>query len=321
MLRDLDFTQSLDLRDFIIKELISNNRNTMIFSAKNQKTNKDVAIKIIQINKENKIKHYQKITYIKSFNFQGVVKLLNFRYYDSDIIQYFNPQYFFSNMENCSYFVGELEWMKNKTLKHLISESDQIDPTIISKIIFGIAYTMKSIHKANLIYGYLTPSNILLDENFEPKLVFSYYSKFLEKEKKRKRNHHLFGHNFYAPEIVEVKIDCFVDVYSFGMILYDIFNKIDTKAVFEMYERNGSFEQRNTPDKYWEIVNKCLKDNKDLRPTFSEIVESLIKVELTHEENNVKTDLAQVHEYILRFEKGEMATIADKFSLLMSKYI
>lgn len=316
MLRDLDFDQSLDLHDFIIKELLSIDIHTMVFSAKNQKTNKEVAIKIYQINKQNAIKHYQKMIYINSINFPGIVRLLSFGYYDNDIIQYFNRQNFFPYMDNYLYFVGEFEWMENKTLKHFLSERDQIDPTIISKIIFGIAFTINSIHKSNLIYCDLTPSNILLDKNFEPKLVMSYHSRFLEKDKKKKKNN-LFL--FYAPEIEEVKLDFSCDAYSFGMILYDIFNKLGLKKDGNMFGYNKPFEQNKTPDKYWKIVDKCIKCNKNLRPTFLEIVEFLKNAEF--EENDAKIDLSQLREFILRFEKGEMATITDRFSLLMSKVI
>lgn len=101
MLRDFDFNQSLDLNDFIIKKLLSKSAKTLVFSARNEKTKKEVAIKIYLIDQQTIENHYQKIIRINSFNLQGVIRLLSFRYYKSkNIINFFNQQNFFSYGNN-----------------------------------------------------------------------------------------------------------------------------------------------------------------------------------------------------------------------------
>lgn len=48
------------------------------------------------------------------------------------------------------------------------SDDSILNPTIRSKIIFGVAAIMKKLHKLNIVHSNLTIGNILLDDNYEP---------------------------------------------------------------------------------------------------------------------------------------------------------
>lgn len=199
------------------------------------------------------------------------------------------------------YFVGEFEWMKNENLKTFILENNNIHPTIKSKIIFGIASTMKSLHDINILYRNIILENILLDENFEPKLVIPFNSEILNHSAVKNTQNLTSAHKMIS-NIVSYQ----VDVYFFGLVLKDIL--IGRLNIF-----NANRSQ--IPDKYYEIIDKCLEFNSINRISFYEIVDLLKSDRFVIEENCVKTDLNELHEYQKSLEEGEMSTITDRFSL------
>lgn len=61
--------------------------------------------------------------------------------------------------------------LSNSTRKYLDSDKrkiDEMNPTIRSKIIFGVASIMKQLHQNNAIYRDLKLQNVYLTDSFEP---------------------------------------------------------------------------------------------------------------------------------------------------------
>ena len=309
MLRDLDFDHNLNLNDYVINELIGKRFETSVFAAFDSRLKRDVEIKIIPITMRQLNKHYEIITCINSLGLQGVVKIFGFNYFNlNDIQKYFNTQDLPYN-DNYIYFVGSFEKTKNLSLEDIVSKTDKFNPTIISKIIYGIASTMKSLHKINFFYRDLKPSNILLNENFEPKLEFSLFSKFI-KEEEITNSQNNFGTMYYAPEAdYHIKVSTPADVFSFALIICDVFDAIPYKNnLLKLFQTKKSYrdmiKQDKIPSNYWNLIYKCLEQNPDDRPTFNEIVEILKNDEFySFEENGEKIDLNQLHEYQNRLEK------------------
>ena len=58
----------------------------------------------------------------------------------------------------------------------------------------------------------------------------------------------------------------------------------------------------NIPDSYWELIQKCWKQDYKSRPTFEELVEELKQDKYAIEEYGMKTNLDELHEYQKRID-------------------
>lgn len=96
-----------------------------------------------------------------------------------------------------------------------------MNPLIPSKIIFGIASSMKYLRHQHIINRYLTLENIFLDDNYEPKILIPSiydFNKFINTP----------NNYFYIAQelILGGSYSCSIDVYSFTFkfcILYIMF--------------------------------------------------------------------------------------------------
>ena len=66
---------------------------------------------------------------------------------------------------------GNLSNATNEYLDSNRQNRQKMNPTIRSKIIFGIASAMNFICKHNFIHGNLKLESVYLDDNFEPKIT------------------------------------------------------------------------------------------------------------------------------------------------------
>lgn len=95
------------------------------------------------------------------------------------------------------------------------------DNTIRQKIIIGVIHGLMVMHSKNFIHLDIKPDNIVLDENYEPKIIDFGTAMFL-RDNNPVRNDR--GSPLYmAPEIFgKSKCSKKSDIYSFGILLYTI---------------------------------------------------------------------------------------------------
>ncbi|KAK8857734.1 hypothetical protein M9Y10_016142 [Tritrichomonas musculus] len=192
-------------------------------------------------------------------------------------------------------------------------EHDTINPTIRSKIIFGIASIMKTLHSKGIIYRDLKLENVCLDENNEPLLFGFYLAKYMTNSIEMSMA--IGSPVCMAPELFldgDETYDLSVDVFSYAIFLYKIFsNKIEfedtrirSSQQYMMKIGRGMRPRRPSeiPDHYWELIQKCWKHDPSERPTFEEIVNILKDDKYALEEYGMKTDLENLHEYQERIE-------------------
>lgn len=140
-------------------------------------------------------------------------------------------------------------------------------------IIYEICKVMIFVHSNKIIHRDLKPENILLDQNNHVKLCDFGIAKIIESITQTMTSN-MGTFKYMAPEIKNgsSKYDNKVDVYSFGIIVYNIltegkFPNKDDKYPFKNSKINA-FSQK--------LITKCLDDSPKNRPTFREI-ETLIK--------------------------------------------
>lgn len=150
--------------------------------------------------------------------------------------------------------------------------------------IYGICVTMSFLHKNNIIHKDLKPDNVLLDEKYHPYVCDFGMAKFTNGKTNTKTAN---GGTpiFMAPEIyMNNPYDSKVDVYAFGMLLYQL---ISGKEPFGEFRRNTfmlwhkilsdarpEFTEAFT-DSFKELIKKCWAGKPENRPPFDEIVQMI----------------------------------------------
>jgi serine/threonine protein kinase len=180
------------------------------------------------------------------------------------------------------------EFLGGGTLKDVLSVSgDRFDwwtSTQKAITIAGIISGMKYIHSQGIIHRDLKPSNILFDQYHEVKIGDVGSSRFYDTDVTLTG---LMGTPLYmAPEMGGRNYDFKVDVYSFGIIVYEIVvgdglfsgvesNKLELLAMMQNGKRPKipSSVCRFARD----LISKCWSHKAGDRPSFSDILAFLEK--------------------------------------------
>lgn len=155
--------------------------------------------------------------------------------------------------------------------------------------IIGIAAGLYRMHQENLIHRDIKPENILLDNNYHPKICDFGYSKiFNEGLDKIVQATYCGTESYMAPEILTGGgYNSKVDVYAYGLILYELFtnetffeklrkeNKNFLDAVVNGKRPDISKDIRFKPF-FRKLISDCWVGNPDVRPSFADILESLL---------------------------------------------
>ena len=215
------------------------------------------------------------------------------------------------------------KYMRNGDLAQVLGQEFASKPpagwgaTAKSKCVFGIAAGMAFLHFKEIVHRDLKPDNVFLDDDFEP--VISDASCSATDDIAELLD--MAGTPlFMAPEVLSGDVyDKKVDVYSFSVLLYLLFNQ---KPSFEDgHERRTCFfvfhfmhtivsggrfaRGDNIPDFYWDLICKCWSQDPKDRPSFVEIVEHLRSH--TSEYALDGSDLSLVRAY----EKQVLESISD----------
>lgn len=161
------------------------------------------------------------------------------------------------------------------------------DPTCQMITIFGVAAALMYAHGCRIVHRNLKSTNVLFDENYEPKLVDFFV----------KRNEGMIGEFEFneelgdtplheAPELLEAQsYNNKVDVYSFGMLVYQVFcasypeyDTDDQEAIHaQIVLGNRPPLPKTIPRRYRKLISKCWSGNPTERPSFKAIVIDLMK--------------------------------------------
>lgn len=185
------------------------------------------------------------------------------------------------------------DYMPNGSLYNLIQEVSMGEcndnwETIKAINIFGIAAGMAYIHQHDIIHRNLKTANIVLDENYHPKICDFYFAKYFKQgtENMITQTKDVGTPLYKAPEIR--KGSCHysnkVDVYSYSMILFELLclrapydsPKIFSKLLSSDTSFRPKFHDNEIPSQYVELIEKCWDEDPDERPSFIFIVKGLM---------------------------------------------
>ena len=164
------------------------------------------------------------------------------------------------------------------------SRSKRLTPTHRNLIAMGIAHAMAYLHSLGIIHRDLKSLNILLDKSLLPRLGDFGIARFLKDDETmtmRLGTPHwmapetLYGSG-YGPE---------VDVYSFGMLLYELHTNnipwegMDAAAVIKAVALDNQRPEipRDTPRPLANLIEACWQQDPSRRPKFADIYQMFAK--------------------------------------------
>ena len=160
-----------------------------------------------------------------------------------------------------------------------------INGTQKTNIALGIAHAMRKLHAKNIIHRDLKSPNILLDDKVLPKVADFGLGRFVGDDVSEKYMTKCVGTPIWmAPEQIHSDTyDKSVDVYAFGMILYEMlteavpFKGYSDVQIFQAVEKHMRPEmpsverQPKQVQKLAHLINLCWADDPQRRPTFEKI--------------------------------------------------
>ncbi|XP_052728222.1 putative receptor protein kinase ZmPK1 [Vigna angularis] len=202
------------------------------------------------------------------------------------------------------------EYMENGSLAQNLS-SNSLDWSMRYNIAIGTARVLAYLHEECLewiLHCDIKPQNILLDSNYEPKLADFGLSKLLNRNNPNNPSISMIRgtRGYMAPEwVLNLPITSKVDVYSYGIVVLELVTGKSTTSVQEIdggETYDGRLvawvrEKRSNTDSDWveQIVEpaigpdydrskmemlatvalNCVMEDRDSRPTMSQVVEML----------------------------------------------
>lgn len=155
------------------------------------------------------------------------------------------------------------------------------DNTAKIEIICGIALGMAFVHMKDIIHRDLKLANVLIDENHLPHVCDFGSSRLFSTESTLTTSPGVTP-VYEAPEVYDGEYTMKIDVYSFGVMLYEI---VTGKLAFrnlkplQLMKHVGLGKREPIPDsvtpfaKY--LIEQCWEQDPEERPSFAEICELL----------------------------------------------
>lgn len=187
-----------------------------------------------------------------------------------------------------------------------------LSPTDLTIIAFGIASGMAYIHSRNIIHRDLKTLNILLDSQLLPKISDFGIS---SSNKSKAVNQDVGTAAIMAPELHRFeKFDQTVDVYSYGIILWEMLTHdipfADKEPVQIVYCVAQKGERpilpTDVPIPLMKLITSCWAEDPKQRPAFSEICAKFLSGEVSFRGSNP----AAFKRYLQNFQ---IATVSDSF--------
>ena len=283
-------------------EIIGKGTFAIVRRGINKETGQTVAIKTIKfpiVNERDQILFTREKDICSIFDHEAVITFLGYSNQSLGTME--GPSLYFEYIPNGNLSSALRAEHRNQPLPGWT-------PTVKSKIIYGIASGMAHIHSRGVIHRDLKPAEILLTENYEPRI-----SDFGLSILNTSETHILKCGTpiFMAPEVIDGDglYGPAIDVYSFAILLFFFYTdniafpgkKLITNLP-TLYRTilEGSRLQRDPiiPDNAWDLIVKCWAEDPKNRPTFDEIKQIIIQNKIQFE----GTDMNEYNAYIARLD-------------------
>lgn len=276
-------SKKIDINTLTIVKKLNSGSFGDVYSAKDKETGANYAVKVIKLednHKQLKQMINREIGIMSHVDHPTIIKFYGYSMTD------------FEGNNNVS-IVMELA-QKGTLADALMNEQnsladDKYDNTAKQIILIGIARGMMYLHQHQIVHQDLKPGNILLDENLRPHLTDFGLSKFIGNEKNTIHSKACGSIFYMAPEVIkEENFNFKADVYSFGILMYEVISqavpypdfqnkKMNEYLFFQKVVNNNYRPEFKYPMKksIRNLIERCWSEDPKLRPTFEEIFNKL----------------------------------------------
>lgn len=316
-----------DLMDFkLTNHKLGEGSYGSVFIAENTKDNKKYAAKIINTNNgfdgKDQMKFLRESMILHKFVHPSILKFYGINFQSFTKPMFLEPTIITEYLSN-----GSLKGILDMERNHLINE--KWDNTAKYITLIGIADAMRYLHKNKIIHRDLKSENILMDENYQPKVADFGLSRCFSEDFKNSQKMKMTGNVgtplYMAPELFdnEVKYGPEIDVYAFGIIAYEIVTgKIPYQEIQPINQFNLGLKiidgyrpqfdkDQKIPKIMIDLITNCWCENPLQRLTFEEIFQKLI-TDFTYFDN---IDISRISKYInqlLIFNADKKDELEDK---------
>jgi len=180
-----------------------------------------------------------------------------------------------------------MEYANRGSLKDLLHSDVAISNKNLLKIAIQIAEGVAYLHSRRIYYRDLKSMNVLITDDFDVKLCDFGVSKCVPDDSGAET---VVGSPFWmAPEVQSMNYTSKIDVYSYGIILWELWSRktpysdisgYSVKQIMYKVSNEGLRPQipEKCPETMCDLMKKCWDDNPDERPTFKDILEDLEKL-------------------------------------------
>lgn len=198
--------------------------------------------------------------------------------------------YDFGTYENNYYIL--MEYLSGELLSDIIESENELKKEDILNIIIQLLRGIQYIHSRNIIYRDIKPSNIIISDKVIKLLDFGLSDIEHEKEDKIKGTV-----SYLAPEVLDGKIDFHVDIFSMGILFYELisntpFYSKSFKSLRDIFDLLGNEDRyrdyvRNLFERFPErslisIISKMIEFNSsDRYDNCSEIIKDINRAKET----------------------------------------
>jgi hypothetical protein len=273
----------IDIKNFLVKEeditigeKIFERKNGLGIINKGKYKNDDVIIRVIKFDRLSRY-NIQDIT----TDIEQIIPLNNSNI--SNIIGYF--------ISNDNKVILIYKQFKNGSLYDYIhKDNKKLSKEETIKIVKGIINGINYLHKNKIVHCHLSSKNILLDEELNPVIVdFGFKNLY---ELANLFNKYINKNGYSAPEILSSTGKFFkipenindnlkkIDIYSFGMIIWEIITntvpfevKLPEIKKYVLEEKVRPEVPINTDKSLSNLIRNCWDSELDKRPTEEELIE------------------------------------------------
>lgn len=272
---------NIDLSKYEKNKLIGKGGCGEVYLIKEKDTGKEFAAKVITMSHNSSQIIKNGISIMMGSNNPTIIKI---RGYSS------------SDFEKKANTTIIMDYYPNKSLSNIIrmvkqhQAPEEYTDTKRQMILIGIARGMKYLHDRNIVHLDLSPDNILMDEELNPVITDFDFSQILKVGQKSTSS--FFGGKtiYMAPEVIKKEpYDFKADVYSFGIIMYEVItdhfpypdledntitkDQLEAKIINEDYR--PKIDIRPIKQSLKDLVTRCWDKDPSKRPTFKELFEKL----------------------------------------------
>lgn len=175
------------------------------------------------------------------------------------------------------YYIIIMEYCANGDLLSYASQEGFIDESQQKEIIKGFLEAVKYLHRNGISHGDIKSENILLDENYSPKLCDFGFCRFNQIAGDDSKSGTLF---YAAPELFKPgEFDTLkTDIYAIGITIYSLselefpFIQGDNNFIIHQIV-NGNLVMKNGIEyRLRNLVQKCISMDPQSRPTIDDIL-------------------------------------------------